>query len=157
MQTLDKQQVLQKLTAICAQGEHCIHEMREKMNRWEVDEDIQVSIIEYLVNEHFINEERYCRAYIHDKMEYNGWGRKKIEQGLWLKHIPKDISNSAFEEIDDELWVEKLRPLIAQKRKSTKGRNEYEINQKLIRFACQRGFSISEAIKCVGDCDEMEF
>ena len=74
-----------KLAALCARGEHCQHDMLEKMRQWGVDEQEQASVMQRLVKERYVDDERYTRAFVHDKMTYNQWGRRKIEQALWLK------------------------------------------------------------------------
>lgn len=154
---MTEEQALQQLTFICSQSEHCQHEMLEKMQKWGVSSEAQARIMEYLISERYVDDERYCRGYIHDKMMYNHWGRRKIEQMLWMKDIRRDISDPLFAEIDDEQWLDILRPLIEQKRRSVKGRNAYEVNQKLMRFAAGRGFTFDLIGKVVSedyDCDE---
>lgn len=151
MQEITEQQALQRLTLLCSQGEHCQKEILEKIQKWGIVEDAQARIMAYLIDERYVDDTRYCRGYIHDKMEYNHWGRRKIEQGLFAKGISRTISNPLFDEIDPDRWIELLRPLIQQKRRSTKGRNDYEINQKLLRFAIGRGFLYDEARQCIGD------
>lgn len=153
MKQVTEQEALSKLTLMCSQAEHCQQEMLDKMDKWGIEAEAQARIMEYLVSEKYIDEARYCRGYIHDKMEYNRWGRRKIEQGLWMKRISREVSAPLFDEIDDDVWCELLQPLIEQKRRSTKGRNDYEIKQKLLRFAMGRGFSMDQAIRCVGELD----
>lgn len=150
---MTEQQALQQLTLLCAQSEHCEHDIQEKMTKWELPADVQARIMEYLISERYIDNTRYCRGYIHDKMEYNRWGQRKIEQGLWMKGISRDVSTPLFNEIDEQRWIDILQPLLQQKRKSTKGRNEWEINQKLLRFAAGRGFTFDQAKACL-DYDE---
>lgn len=154
MQQIDEKEALQRLTLLCSQGEHCEKEMLEKMRRWEMSDEAQAHVMEVLVTERYIDNVRYCRGFIHDKMEYNRWGQRKIEQALWAKGIGRSISAPLFAEIEEERWTDILRPLISQKRKSTKGRNDYEINQKLLRFAIGRGFSFSQARECIGEVEE---
>ena len=130
---------------MCARGEHCKEEMRRKMQRWEVDEATQERVLDYLVKERYIDEERYARFFINDKITYNKWGRKKVEQALFMKRIPPEISRPILDEIDNEEYLEILLPLLKSKRKSVKGANDYEIRMKLIRFAMGRGFSYEQA------------
>ena len=73
MKTMTEQQALQKLTFICAQGEHCTHEMKEKMAKWQLPEEAQTRCLEYLVKEKYVDDERYARFFINDKMKYNRW------------------------------------------------------------------------------------
>ena len=152
---ITEEQALQRLTLLCSQAEHCQQEMLEKMQKWGVADDAQARIMAYLIDERYIDEQRYCRGFIHDKMEYNHWGRRKIEQALYQKGISRAVSDPLFDEVDPDRWIELLRPLIQQKRRSVKGRNSYEINQKLLRFAVGRGFLFEEARECIGD-DELE-
>lgn len=143
-----------RLSALCAQRERCSYEMIEKMQRWELSEEVQARIMQYLTEHKFIDDERYARAMSIDKLRYNKWGRKKIEQALWQKHIDSDIIVSVLDEIDDDEYLSVLRPLLQSKRRSTKGKSEYEINQKLIRFAFSRGYEYRLIRQCLGDVEE---
>lgn len=143
------------LAALCAQAEHCQWEMTEKMRRWEVPEDAQARIMERLVKERYVDDERFARAFVKDKIQYNKWGRRKVEQALWQKHINDDIRKHVLDEIDDKDYLTVLQPLLKQKRKSTKAQSEYELNQKLIRFAMGRGFTFDIIRQCL-DVEDME-
>jgi regulatory protein len=146
---LNEQQAFQKLAALCARGEHCQHDMTEKMRQWDVDEEAQARVMQKLVGERYVDDERYTRAFVHDKIAYNQWGRRKIEQALWLKHVERSIVNSVLNEVDDEEYVSVLRPLMKQKMKSITGRNDYERSMKLIKWAVGRGFTMSVIRQCI--------
>ena len=88
---ITEQEAYLQLAALCAQAEHCQQEMRDKLKRWGIDESAQERIIQRLINEHYIDDERYTRAFVKDKIRYNKWGRRKVQQGLWLKHIDPEI------------------------------------------------------------------
>ncbi len=146
-----------KLATLCARSEHCQHDMLEKMRQWEVDEETQAQVMERLVKEHYVDDERYTRAFVHDKIQYNQWGRRKIEQALWLKHIDADTVKAVLDEVDDEEYIAILRPLLKQKRKSVKARNDYEQNLKLMKWAMGRGFTFDIIRQCMTIEDEDEF
>ena len=95
---MTEQQALLKLTTLCTQAEHCSQEMIDKMKKWELPEDAIARNMEFLTEKKFIDDERFARFFINDKIKYNKWGRRKVEQALWMKHIPKDISDPIFEE-----------------------------------------------------------
>ena len=144
------------LAALCAQGEHCQYEMTEKMRRWELSDEAQARIMQRLVSERYIDDERYARAFVKDKVRYNKWGRRKVEQALWQKRIDDDIRQRVLNEVDDEEYLNVLRPLLHQKRKTVKAASDYERNQKLVKFALQRGFTYDIIRQCIdGDIDEM--
>ena len=137
------------LAALCAQAEHCQYEMVEKMRRWELDDEAQARVMQRLVSERYVDDERYARAFVKDKVRYNKWGRRKVEQALWQKHIDEDIRQQVLDEVDDDEYLSVLKPLLQQKRRSTKAANDYELNQKLVRFAVSRGFTYDIIRQCL--------
>ena len=157
-QEMTEQEAHLQLAALCARAEHCQQEMRDKMRRWELDETVQNRVINRLVKERYIDDERYARAFVKDKIRYNKWGRRKVQQALWQKHIDTDIQQRVLDEIDEKEYLDVLRPLLKQKRKSIKAQSDYELNQKLVRFALSRGFTFDIIRQCldVDDIDEYE-
>lgn len=156
MKEITEQEAYLRLSALCAQTEHCRHEMLEKMRRWGLDEAVAERVATRLVSERYVDDERYARAFVRDKVRYQKWGRRKIEQGLWQKHIADDIRQRVLNHIDDEEYLSVLRPLLKQKRKGIKASSDYELNQKLLRFALSRGFTFDIIRQCldVDDVDE---
>ena len=152
---MTEQEAYLQLAAICAQAEHCEQEMRDKMKRWELDETVQNRIIDRLTKERYIDHERYARAFVKDKSRYNKWGRRKVQQALWMKRIDNDIQQRVLDEIDEKEYLDVLRPLLKQKRKSIKADSDYEMNQKLVRFALSRGFTFDIIRQCL-NVDEIE-
>ena len=101
MKEMTEQGAYLQLSALCARAEHCQYEMLEKMRRWELPDEAQARVMQRLVNERFVDDERYVRAFVKDKIEYNKWGRRKVEQALWTKHIDKDIQARVLDEVDE--------------------------------------------------------
>ena len=151
------QQAYQKLSELCARSEHCQQEMLEKMRQWGVSEEEQAQVMERLIKERYVDDDRFARAFIYDKIRYNKWGRRKVEQALWMKRIDEQISKSILDDIDDEEYLSILRPLLKQRRKSTKANSEYELTMKLIKFALSRGFTMDIIKQCLEVEDEDEF
>ena len=146
---------LQRLSALCASAEHCEYEMTEKMRKWEVEESDCERIMEYLRKAKFVDDERYARAFVKDKIKYNKWGRRKVEQGLWAKHITEDIRQRVLDEVDDSQYKSVLTDLLKSKRRSIKAANDYEMNRKLIKFALSRGFDYAIVRQCI-DCEDYD-
>lgn len=128
--------------------------MKEKMTRWGIDEDAQQRVVEYLVANRYVDDRRYARSFVNDKLKYNKWGPRKIEQSLWMKHIDESILREALDDVDNEEYISVLRPLLTSKRKTTKAETDYEMNQKLLRFAIGRGFSFEQVKEVIDDVDE---
>lgn len=152
---ITEQEAYLQLAALCAQAEHCQQEMRDKMRRWELDETAQNRIVARLVKERYIDDERYTRAFVKDKIRYNKWGRRKVQQALWLKHIDSEIQQRVLDEIDEKEYLDVLRPLLKQKRKSIRAASDYELQQKLVRFALGRGFGFDIIRQCL-DVDDID-
>ena len=110
-----EQEAYLQLAALCAQAEHCQQEMRDKMKRWEMAPEVQELVIARLIKERYIDDERYARAFVKDKIRYNKWGRRKVQQGLWMKHIDDDIQQRVLSEVDDTEYLAVLKPLLKQK------------------------------------------
>lgn len=147
---------LQRLTALCASAEHSEYEMMEKMRKWEVEESDRERIMAYLRQAKFVDDERYARAFVSDKVRYNKWGRRKVEQGLWAKHISEDIRQRVLNEVDDSQYKLVLTDLLRSKRRSIKAADGYEMNRKLIKYALSRGFDYSIIKQCL-DYDDDTF
>ena len=156
---MTEQEAYLQLAALCAQAEHCQHEMLEKMRKWELPESVQARVMARLVKERYVDDERYARAFVKDKIRYNKWGRRKVQQALWLKRIDSDIQQTVLDEISDEEYLKVLKPLLKQKIKSIKAESDYERNQKLVRFALGRGFTFDIIRQCldISDINEDEF
>lgn len=154
-----EQEACIKLSALCASAEYCEYDLRRKMRNWllcdneDENEAVKNRVIARLRKDRFIDDERYARAFVRDKFRYNHWGVVRIKQELRLRKIDSNIIEDALTEIpkDDNLTM--LRKLIATKKKSVKGKSEYDIRCKLIRFALGRGFQMDDIIKVVGDVD----
>jgi regulatory protein len=144
MKKLNFEQALNRLANYCSQAERCSYDVRRKLDAWEIAKDEQDKIIRQLQQERFLDERRYCRAFVNDKSKYAHWGVYKIKYALKKKQIPDDLIREALQNLDPEENRERLRQLIEQKRKSVKGKNKFEIRQKLIRFAVGRGFPLEE-------------
>lgn len=157
MKEITEQGAYLQLAQLCARGEHCQYELTEKMRRWGMSDEAQARIMARLTSERYVDDERYARAFVRDKITYNKWGRRKVEQALWQKHIDEQIRERVLSEVEDKDYLNVLIPLLKQKRKSTKAENEYEQNQKLVRFALGRGFTFDLIKQCLDVQEEEEY
>ncbi len=158
MRQISPAEALNKAAAYCSLCERCINEVRKKLTAWGIAPIEQNKIIERLITEKFIDEERYCRAFVNDKIRFNHWGKIKITAALREKQIDKKYISSAIDNIDENEYMQILRDILITKQKEYKGKEDFATKQKLIRFAASRGFEptkILQIIKC--DDYEMDF
>lgn len=134
-----------KIEAYCAAAEHCEMEARMRLRQWKCDSQNEDEIIDYLIAENFISDERYAKAFVHDKLLYQGWGRVKIAYMLRGKKIAFDIIQSAIQTIDDVEYSRILNRLISQRlpQKQLSSIDKSTLDS-LYRFLMQRGFTLDE-------------
>ena len=152
-----EQQAYLKLAELCARGEHCQHELTEKMRKWHIEDTAQARIMARLIKEQYVDDERFARAFVNDKIKYSRWGRRKVEQALWQKHIDANIAQQVLDDIEDDTYIAILSPMLKQKRKSIIAKNDYERNMKLIKWALGRGFTMDIIRQCITVENEDEF
>lgn len=111
-------------------------------------------ILKRLEDEKYIDEERFCRAFVNDKYRFAKWGKVKIAQALQMKKVSYNVCRRFLNEIDEEEYLSVLDGLLAAKRKSVHAENEYELNGKLMRFALSRGFEMKDIRHCIQLSDE---
>lgn len=135
-QELSKADYLHKAESYCARAEHCAADVRRKLFEWGAPEEIYDEIEQNLYKNDFLNDERFCRAYVHDKLEYQHWGRLKMRAGLQTLKLPENFIRMALSEIDEDKYTSILRHVATQKQAATQ--------EQLLRFLLQRGFTYEE-------------
>lgn len=151
--TRDQSIAYDKAAFLCSRSEHCVSEIREKLKLWGLSSEDSELVIAKLVEEKYIDDERFARAYVKDKFRFNHWGKQKIAFMLRSKNISSEIMELAFEEIEDEGYSDELRKILTDKEKSIKAKDQYDKRNKLMRFAMGRGFEsvqISAVLKELG-------
>lgn len=139
---MDEKDALLKLGAYCASGEHCVNDVRIKLDKYDLSQDQSERIIEKLKENGFVDEQRYARAFVHDKLLFAKWGRLKISAMLWQKRLPQNIIDEALENINDDDYIAVLKEVINSKKSAIKARSDYEYSVKLIKSVASRGFEI---------------
>jgi regulatory protein len=151
MKIISSEQALSHLAAYCSKAERCVFDVKQKLIRLEIPEKEQKAIIRKLQDEGFLNEFRFCRAFVNDKSKYNKWGYHKIKYELKKKQIAEELIEDTLSEIRPEENKERLIRLLQAKSKTVKGKTKYETEQKLMRFAAGRGFSQDDIALTMGE------
>lgn len=150
MKELTENEAYNKASIYCSRSEHCPSEVCEKLYQWGItDKDAQQRIVCRLIEEKYIDEARFCRAFVHDKFHFNHWGRQKIAMYLSQKRLPSTLIQEALEEISDDDSFHTAHALMSHKLKSLKANTPYELYAKLMRFASSRGIEMDIAHKVI--------
>ena len=151
-------EALNKAAAYCTLCERCVSEVSTKLTAWGVPYALQEEIVSRLIEEKFIDETRYCRAFVNDKVRFNRWGRLKITAALREKRMPQEYIKEAMDNIDEDAYQQSLQETIDIKRRELKGKDDFATQQKIIRHAASRGYEPSLIIKAINySGDEMDF
>lgn len=150
------EQALASLMLTCARMERALSDVRRSLYRWRVPAEEHQAVIEQLVQQGFVDERRYARAYTREKMSLGSWGPRKIETGLRLKGIPREIIEEQMQEAIREMshfeqQTEKLERLLYTRYKKEKSKCEslFQLKGKLIHWAMGRGFAYEDIQKAL--------
>jgi len=133
-------EVLVKITRLCSRSEQCSNEIRKKIINAGVEEDLADEMVQSLIEENYLNDERYVKAYIADKFKFNKWGKIKMRHYLRLKGLPDEVIAIGLDEIDKEKYKAVLIKTMKDKAKTIKKKNKFEKMGQIIRFTQNRGF-----------------
>lgn len=134
---------LEKLRKYCAYQERSHHDVVQKMWDLKIPQEWRDDMLMTLIQENFLNEERFARTYVRGKFNIKHWGRIKIINGLKQHEVSKKCINIALTEIDEDRYLEVLRETIEEKRSKLKEKNPWKRKSAIYRFATQRGFEPS--------------
>lgn len=145
--TISESKALSRMANLCARREYCVFDIETKLQRYNLEKETIVNIIAHLKKEKYIDELRFTRSFIQDKIRFNKWGKKKIEFALKQKRVPENIMAEAFLDYTDEELNNSLQDLLQAKWKTIKGNSDYDKQNKLIRFGLSRGFDMNNILK----------
>lgn len=151
MKEISEEEMLYKLAAYCSSAEHCVQDVKKKIQSAGLAEEVSDRIVARLLQEKFIDEERFARAFVNDKLRFNQWGRIKIAYELKRKGIPLSYVENAIVSLDEYSYNQILLSLLKAKKKTLKGVGSHEQYVKLLRFAIGRGFTPQEINSCLKD------
>lgn len=146
-------QALPKLRQYCAYQERCHKEVMEKLYSYGVYRDDAAEIVSKLIEEDYLNEERFAIQFAGGKFRAKAWGRVKIKHELKQKGVSEYCIKKALKNIDADDYETCLRKLAEQKlTQLNKEKNIFIKKRKLQDFLLQRGFEtdlIREIVKTV--------
>lgn len=140
---------LKQMQRWCSVKEYCKHDILKKLDKSNLNQEDKIKIIDELVKHNFINELRFVKAFIHDKLYLNKWGKTKIQYALKLKEINPELYQGILQEIEEDKYIQSFLSLAQSKWESLKHTDPYSRKQKLIRYLMGRGveYEIAEKIQ----------
>ena len=124
----------------CAYQERCVKDVTDKLKTFEISEKERNDILDYLIDNRFVDNKRFANAFVRGKINQSGWGLNKIRFHLMQKGIDKDTIDTALEAFDEESYRQRLVEILKAKAKTVKADNDFEKKRKLAAYAMQKGF-----------------
>ena len=149
--SLTKEQALQKLKHYCAYQERCHSEVKEKLYNlgvWEKEHD---EIISTLIEENYLNEERFAIAFAGGKWRGKHWGRVKIKYELKQKQVSEYCIKKAIKQIDEDEYMNVLKKMADERYASLKSDQYLVRKKKTMDFLVGRGFEMDLIRAVLGD------
>ena len=137
---LTPDQVLDKMAKYCAYQERCVKDVKDKLKTFDISEEEKTKILDYLLDNRFVNDNRFAKAFVRGKVNQSGWGVNKIRFHLIQKGIDKDIIDEAIGQTDNEVYRQRLIDILKAKSKTIKANSDFEKKRKLAAYAMQKGF-----------------
>lgn len=137
---ISRDEALRRLQRYCAYQDRCHREVRTKLIKLGVYGDELEEIITELIQENFLNEERFARSFARGKFRLKQWGRNRIRRELKLRDISDYCIRKAMEEIDPLKYPETLRAVLKKKDNALTKSDPFKRRQKLAQHAIRRGF-----------------
>jgi len=134
-----KPETKNKAMQLCSRREYCRKEIFDKLISWDCTPTEVCEVVDFLVEQGFMDERRYTEAFAKDKIRFNKWGRVKIAYMLRTQNIDRNMTLEVLSEIDETDYRQILAGELQKKYKTLRG-NIFEIKGKLFRFAIGRGF-----------------
>lgn len=147
--------VLVKMAKFCAYQDRCKQEVYKKIDDLLPDITDQDVVIDYLINEKYLDESRYVRSVVRGRFIYKSWGKLKIIHYLKQKDIDESLIEEVMtKEINDAAYYQKIVELVESKKRTSKGANDFEIKQKIIRSLFQKGYDASLVTDVLHDLEQ---
>jgi regulatory protein len=131
---------LQKAAGFCAYQERTQAEVRDRLYEWGIRGDEAEEMIVYLIENNYLNEERFAKAYAGGKFRMNQWGRVRIKHEMRYKGLSDYCIKIGLAEIDEDDYLETIKKMINRKANKDDFENPYLKKHKLARYIIGKGF-----------------
>jgi len=144
-------EALKKLEKYCIYQDRCQQEVRNKLASLKIYGSNADEILIELIQNNFVNEERFAKAYVSGKYKIKRWGRRLIIQKLKQKQISEQCINTGLKQIDEKHYLKNLKYLIEKKAALLTNSNNYQTKMKLANYVFNKGYEQDLVWKVLND------
>jgi len=138
---LSKEQAFQKIRHFCAYQERCHQEVKEKLYSFGLHKQETEDLVSQLIEENYLDEERFAYQFAGGKFRMKQWGRKKIEYELRKRQVSSYCIGKALAQITEADYRESLEKLAAEKYKTVEGEGSFWRGERPPTSSCKRDTS----------------
>lgn len=132
---------LEKAMRYCSYQERCLQDMEKRFVAWNVKKQDWDKLIDYLIDENFLNETRFIEAYVRGKFNIKKWGKHKIVAGLMQKRISgSKVTVALNSEIEEDDYLNTIKSLIEKKTLLLNEPDSLKLRDKLYRYLLSKGY-----------------
>lgn len=146
-------EAIQKIEHYCAYQERCHEEVEQKLRSMKMDSDEIDRIITHLINDNFLNEERFACSFARGKHRIKHWGKIRITNELKFRGINQTLINIALKEISPEEYYSTFDTLANRNWESIQESNSMKKRKKFCDFMLRRGFESNLVYEKVRDLE----
>ncbi len=133
-------EIYAKMEYYCAYQERCYKEVEEKLYSFSSNQSEKDEILTYLIENNFINEERFAQSFVRGKHNYKLWGKNRIVNELKFRNISSRNIQTALKEIHETVYIENFHKLAEKNWESITAPKGPKKNKKFVDFLLRKGY-----------------
>jgi len=151
---LTKNEIINKLEYYCSYQDRCHKEVEQKLRNLTLIPELKEQIIIHLIENKYIDEERFAKSFTRGKHNYKGWGKIRIVQELKFREISKRNIDLALLELPNEVYLENFHALAEKNWLSIKERKGQKKNKKFVDFLLRKGYETNLIFEKLKELDK---
>ncbi|WP_374540551.1 regulatory protein RecX [Flavobacterium sp.] len=140
MKSYNLEEIRSKMEYYCSYQDRCYKEVEVKLKSFNLIPEAKEQIMIFLIENNYINEERFAKSFVRGKHNYKKWGKKRINIELKVREISKKNIDLALQEIPEELYIQNFNELAEKHWNSIAEKNSTKKNKKWVDFLLRKGY-----------------
>ena len=147
--TIDE--IKRKLEQYCVYQDRCHKEVEQKIREYRLIPEAREKILLSLLQDNFLNEERFAKSFARGKFRIKNWGKQRIIRELKFRNISAYIIKTALQEIDEQEYLKTVYRITEKRNEVISEKNRHKRKKKLIDFLLRKGYETDLIFKTVDE------
>jgi len=144
-------EIKRKLEQYCVYQDRCHKEVEQKMREYNLIPEAKEMILLSLLQDNFLNEERFAKSFARGKFRIKHWGKQRIVRELKFRDISSYNIKTALKEIDEQEYLKTIYSITEKRNEAISEPNIYKRKRKLIDFLMRKGYENELIYKTVDE------